>query len=91
MEHIAFRIHGDVQGVGYRRFAAHVAQELGLAGWVRNGSGGTVCGEAEGPVASMIAFRARLAQGPPFAHVSRLDWEDLDMRSSLPLPFEIHR
>jgi len=67
------------------------AEELGLAGWVRNEPGGTVCGEAEGPDAALMAFRARLAQGPAFALVSRLDWEDLDMRSSLPLPFEIHR
>ena len=89
--HIAFRVHGDVQGVGYRRFVVHVAHELGLAGWVRNEPEGTVGGEAEGPKASMEVFRARLAQGPPFAIVSRLDWEDPDMRSSLPLPFEIRR
>jgi len=89
--HAAFRVHGEVQGVGYRRFAVREAQALGLAGWVRNEPDGTVCGEAEGPEASLMAFRVRLAQGPAFARVSRLDWEDLDMRSSLPLPFEIHR
>jgi acylphosphatase len=88
---IAFRVHGDVQGVGYRRYAVHVAHELDLAGWVRNEPGGCVCGEAEGPEGSLMVFRARLAQGPPFALVSQLDWEDLDMRSSLPHPFEIRR
>ena len=88
---VAFRVHGAVQGVGYRRFAAREAQALGLAGWVGNEPDGTVRGEAEGPEGSLMTFRARLAQGPTFALVSRLDWEDLDMRSSLPLPFEIHR
>ena len=88
---VAFRIHGDVQGVGYRRFAAREAQALDLAGWVGNASDGTVRGEAEGPEAFLAAYRARLAQGPAHALISRLDWEDSDMRSSLPFPFEIHR
>jgi acylphosphatase len=88
---IAFRVHGEVQGVGYRRFAQREAQALGLAGWVRNASDGSVCGEVEGPEASLATLQARLTRGPSFATVSRLDWEVLDMRSSLPHPFEIHR
>ncbi|HLP31655.1 MAG TPA: acylphosphatase [Geothrix sp.] len=88
---IAFRVQGAVQGVGYRRFAAREAQALALAGWVRNEPDGSVAGEAEGPEAALATFRARLAEGPPFAAVARLDWKALDMRSSLPFPFEIHR
>jgi acylphosphatase len=88
---VAFRVHGDVQGVGYRRFAARAAQDLDLAGWVRNEPDGTVGGEVEGPEAALEIFRARLAEGPPFATVSRLDWSPPDMRSSLPHPFEIRR
>ncbi len=88
---IAFRVHGEVQGVGYRRFAQREAQALGLAGWVRNEAAGTVAGEVEGPEGSLATLRARLTQGPAFATVSRLDWEPLDVRSSLPHPFEIHR
>ena len=64
---------------------------LGLAGWVRNEPDGTVYGEAEGPETVLEVFQARLAQGPPFASVSRLDWSPPDMRSSLPRPFEIRR
>jgi len=77
--------------VGYRRFAVREAQNLGLAGWVRNEADGTVAGEAEGPEATLETFRARLAQGPAFATVSSLDWDRPDMRSSLPHPFEIRR
>jgi acylphosphatase len=88
---IAFRVHGAVQGVGYRRFAAREAAQLDLAGWVRNQPDGSVAGEAEGPEASLALFRRRLAEGPAFAAVERLDWEALDVRSSLPFPFEIHR
>jgi acylphosphatase len=89
--HAGFRVHGAVQGVGFRRFAAREAQALGLAGWVRNEPDGTVSGEAEGAEAALHAFRARLAEGPGFAAVDRLDWEGSDMRSSLPHPFEIYR
>jgi acylphosphatase len=77
--------------VGYRRFVEREAQALDLAGWVRNEPDGSVSGEAEGSEAALAAFRARLAEGPAYAAVGRLDWEALDVRSSLPHPFQIHR
>ncbi|HEY3271502.1 MAG TPA: acylphosphatase [Geothrix sp.] len=86
-----FHVHGAVQGVGYRRFVEREAQALDLAGWVRNEPDGSVSGEAEGSEAALAAFRARLAEGPAYAAVGRLDWEALDVRSSLPHPFQIHR
>lgn len=88
---VAFRVHGAVQGVGYRRFTEREARTLDLAGWVRNEPDGSVAGEAEGPEAALAAFRHRLAEGPAFAAVGRLDWEALDVRSSLPFPFQILR
>jgi len=88
---VSFRVDGVVQGVGFRRFVEREAQALGLAGWVRNEPGGAVRGEAEGGEAELNAFRVLLALGPAFAAVERLDWEALDMRSSLPFPFEIRR
>lgn len=88
---VAFRVHGSVQGVGYRRFAAHEAQALGLAGWVRNAEDGSVAGEAEGPEATLLTYQARLKAGPPHAQVDRLDWEPMDVRSSLPPSFQIRR
>lgn len=30
------RIHGKVQGVGYRQWSSHLANRMGLTGWVRN-------------------------------------------------------
>jgi acylphosphatase len=88
---VAFQVHGAVQGVGYRRFAAREAQALGLAGWVRNEADGSVSGAAEGSEADLGAFRARLAEGPAFAAVVRLDWNGLDVAFSLTQPFEIRR
>lgn len=88
---VAFRAQGLVQGVGYRRFVAREAEALGLAGWVRNAEDGSVSGEAEGPEAALLAFRARLKEGPPFARVDHLDWKPQDVRSSLPPSFQIRR
>lgn len=90
-EGFRFRAHGSVQGVGYRRFAAREAQALGLSGWVRNEPDGSVTGVAGGPAPALAAFREALARGPAFAAVDRLDWEGLDVPSSLPHPFEIRR
>ena len=36
------RIHGKVQGVGYRFFAKRVARRLGLKGWITNQRDGSV-------------------------------------------------
>lgn len=59
-KHIVF--HGWVQGVGFRYRAYHAAQQLGLAGWVRNLSDGTVEMEVQGKekeIDAMIAMIER--------------------------------
>lgn len=43
-----YRVHGQVQGVGFRYRARHAAQTLGLTGWVQNEDDGTVTLEVQG-------------------------------------------
>ncbi len=71
------RVHGIVQGVGFRHFVWKQAQGLGLTGWVRNCYDGTVEVVAEGPEPALQALLERLRQGPPAARVERVDvrWE----------------
>ncbi len=45
-KHIIF--HGRVQGVGFRYWSCMIATELGLTGWVKNLSDGTVEMEVQG-------------------------------------------
>lgn len=84
------RVDGRVQGVGFRWFVVGEAERLGLRGWVRNASDGSVEVEAEGPAALIDALRLRLEKGPPSARVSQV----IDLQPSgfeLPVGFEIAR
>ena len=70
---VLLSIQGRVQGVGFRYFAQDVAQELGLAGWVRNLPDGSVEAYAEGPKEALEAFIKRLRHGgPPMAKVQTI-------------------
>jgi len=69
---VLLSIQGRVQGVGFRFFVQDVAQELGLAGWVRNLPDGSVEAYAEGPREALEAFMKRLDDGPPMAKVQAI-------------------
>lgn len=49
-----------VQGVGFRATARHIAHDVGVAGWVRNNSDGTVTLHAEGMEEQIDELRDRL-------------------------------
>jgi len=80
MRRCGFTVHGRVQGVGYRQFALHAAVVEDVAGWVRNESDGTVCGEAEGEDPAVEAFLDRLRQGPRWGQVHSVDIFDVEAR-----------
>jgi acylphosphatase len=71
-------VRGWVQGVGYRDFVSSQASRLGLRGYVRNSSDGSVELAAEGPRADLERFLSALREGPPVAEVSQVDvsWEE---------------
>ena len=66
-------VHGRVQGVGYRLFVVDTASRLGLTGFARNQSNGSVEVVAEGPQAGLDALLAELRRGPTLARVDRVD------------------
>ena len=72
-----FWVSGRVQGVGYRQFAARIAREFGLKGWVRNLSDGRVEAFAAGPARLLEDFEARLRKGPPAGEVRGVEVEDI--------------
>lgn len=73
MAEAGFRVTGRVQGVGFRWWTRSLAQGLGLTGAVRNLPDGSVAVHARGPDARVDELRARLAEGPPGAHVAAVE------------------
>ena len=71
-------IHGRVQGVFYRAWSGQVARALGLRGWVRNRSEGTVEMLVAGDAAMVREMIARCREGPPAARVERIDVTESD-------------
>jgi acylphosphatase len=67
-------LHGAVQGVGFRYFSRREALRLGLCGYTRNQSDGSVEVVAEGDRTDLEAYLVRLRRGPVEAEV---DWVDL--------------
>jgi acylphosphatase len=70
------RIHGRVQGVGYRYTMHSRAGMAGVTGWVRNRRDGAVEAMLAGDEAAVNQLIAWARQGPPGASVSRVDIED---------------
>ncbi len=69
MRSVRLRITGRVQGVGYRAWAIETAERLGLRGWVRNRSDGSVEALVTGDGAAVAAMIAACRDGPFAARV----------------------
>ena len=70
-------VKGMVQGVCFRYYTQAQAQRLGLNGWVRNRSDGSVEIMAEGDSASIDKLIEWSKFGPPQAEVTEMISEDL--------------
>ena len=76
-------VHGRVQGVFFRAFVRDQAKALGLAGYVKNKSGGgSVEVHAEGEKDKLEELLDYLRTGPSRARVDRVDveWSDFEGR-----------
>jgi acylphosphatase len=80
---IVATVTGRVQGVGYRYSVLNVAQELGLAGWVRNAPDGSVETLAQGHQRVLDRFVAFLRQGPRAARVDAVDVRSVELDAAL--------
>jgi acylphosphatase len=83
----AYKVHGRVQGVGFRWWAQHQGRRLGLRGTVKNRPDGTVEIAFAGPRSAVDAMAEQLLLGPSAAHVAKL--EELPPPAQLPDEFRI--
>ncbi len=77
-DRLSARVTGRVQGVGFRNFTQARARRLGVRGWVRNESDGSVRLEAEGPRDALESLAEAVRQGPRMAEVQEVkaEWTD---------------
>jgi len=69
-------IYGRVQGVGYRWSLTAEAKAMGLGGWVRNRTDGSVEALIYGTPEAVDALTAWAYRGPPSARVERVVSDD---------------
>ena len=75
-KHIVF--YGRVQGVGFRYTAKYLARSLGLTGWVRNDTEGTVTMEVQGREALINKLLTGL-NGGQFISIEWMDAKELPL------------
>ena len=73
MERVKLKIKGRVQGVFFRALTKQTADELGIKGWVKNMSDGTVETLAEGESRDLEIFIEWCKNGPANANVTGID------------------
>ena len=75
---LRFRIEGFVQAVGYRNFVIEEARRLGLDGWIRNRSDGTVEALASGETKKIEALAQACMRGPPGSRVKSVEMHNAE-------------
>ncbi len=73
MRAVELKVRGMVQGVGYRYFCQTRATALGLTGWVKNLSDGSVKLLVEGEKSMIEDFIELLHAGPSNANVENIN------------------
>ena len=74
-------VHGYVQGVFFRANTQELANRLGLTGWVRNSSNGSVEILAEGEKEKLDELLRWCQRGPSGALVEKVESEWLEFRA----------
>ncbi|RLB61577.1 MAG: acylphosphatase [Deltaproteobacteria bacterium] len=75
---VELSIQGRVQGVFYRQSTKETAIRLGLSGWTKNYSDGSVLAVFEGERVAVDAVIEWCRQGPPAAIVTNIEVKWLD-------------
>jgi acylphosphatase len=76
MKSVTITVNGRVQNVGFRYYAQKSALELGIHGFVKNRSDGSVYIEAEGNEADLATFIAWCHRGPAWSRVDEVQIQE---------------
>jgi acylphosphatase len=84
------RVHGRVQGVGFRSFVSKLGHSHKIGGWVKNNIDGTVTIEARGLEERVRSFYDEVEKGSFFSRVDEFEELESQRISDEPdLNFEI--
>lgn len=72
-------IKGQVQGVGFRYFTTHLANRIGVYGYVKNLRDGSVEVYAIGTEQQLTTLKAGLLKGPSYSYVQNIIEEDMQV------------
>ena len=75
---VELTITGKVQDVGFRNWLAREANRLGVVGWVRNNTDGTVSAVAEGARETVDSFLDIVRRGPEYGQVEEVRESDTE-------------
>jgi len=77
------RVHGRVQGVGFRDAMVDAAILAGVEGWVRNCRDGSVEAWVQGDDAAVARAVTWARRGPRLARVDRLDVDEVELDATI--------
>ena len=83
MKAIQINVSGRVQGVCFRASVREEARRIGVTGWVRNLSDGTVEVFVQGPEEKVNRLLSWCYQGPPGAIVTDVGYTDRPVDPSI--------
>ncbi|XP_050828299.1 acylphosphatase-2 isoform X1 [Serinus canaria] len=71
LKSVDYEVFGRVQGVCFRMYTEQEAKKLGVVGWVKNTSQGTVTGQVQGPEERVNEmYRSKFALNRTYSHSS---------------------
>ncbi|XP_013046499.1 acylphosphatase-2 isoform X1 [Anser cygnoides] len=77
LKSVDYEVFGRVQGVCFRMYTEEEARKLGVVGWVKNTSQGTVTGQVQGPEDKVNAMKSWLAKvGSPSSRIDRTNFSN---------------
>jgi acylphosphatase len=77
LKSVKINVYGKVQGVGFRYSTLQKANELGITGFVKNRSDGSVYIEADGEPETIDKFVIWCKQGPSWSRVDDIKVVDI--------------
>ncbi|KAI5102550.1 acylphosphatase-1, partial [Silurus meridionalis] len=74
---VDYEVYGRVQGVFFRKYTQSEGKKLGLVGWVKNTSAGTVEGQLQGPATKVRQMQEWLkTTGSPQSRIIKADFSN---------------